>query len=155
MKKVVAIISSAMAFCTMMNAQTVIANENMTQDGKLVTVSFEVDTDNTDIPHQRKEVILPYIYNAKDTLYLDVVEVYGKGRFKRERQENALNGDKGWTLAEGQVLKKEGIYQYQSQVPLKRWMKSATLGIRRQIIGCACEGDQTDENLAQAALFEE
>lgn len=155
MKKVVATIVLAMGFGSMMNAQTVIVNENMTQDGKLVTVSFDVDTDNTKLPHQRKEVILPYIYNSKDTLYLDVLEVYGKGRFKRERQENALAGDRDWKLEDGQVLKNEGIYKYESQVPLKRWMKSATLGIRRQVVGCACEGDPMDENLAQAALFEE
>ena len=155
MKKVVATIVLALGFGTMMNAQTVIVNENMTQDGKLVTVSFDVDTDNTKLPHQRKEVILPYIYNSKDTLYLDVLEVYGKGRFKRERQENALAGDRDWKLEDGQVLKNEGIYKYESQVPLKRWMKSATLGIRRQVVGCACEGDPVDENLAQTSLFEE
>lgn len=155
MKKVVAIIAVVLGISNLMNAQTVIKNENMSHDGTRVTVSFDVDTDETKLPNQRKEVILPYIYNAKDTLYLDVVEVYGKGRFKRERQENALNGDQDWGLETGQILKKEGIYKYESYVPLKRWMKSATLGIRRQIVGCACEGEQTDENLAQAALFEE
>ena len=155
MKKVVARVVLSLGWSTMMSAQTVIGNENMTQDGKLVTVSFDVDTDKTKLPNQRKEVILPYIYNAKDTLFLDVVEVYGKGRFKRERQENALIGDREWKLEKGQVMKREGIYKYESQVPLKRWMKSATLGIRRQIIGCACEEALKDENLAQAVLFEE
>ena len=154
MKKLISIITLIFGICNL-NAQTVIENESMMHDGDNVTVTFDVDTDNTNIPHQRKEVILPYIYNEKDTLYLDVVEVYGKGRFKRERQENALNGQKDWELEAGQVLKNEGKYHYLSQVPLKRWMKSATLGIRRQIIGCACEGDQTDENIAQASLFEE
>ena len=120
-------------------AQTLISNEKMTQDGKTVQVSFEVNTDQTDIPSRRKEVILPYIYNGKDTLYLDALEIYGKGRFKRERQENAIAGDKDWALGENQTLKKEGIYTYTSEVPLKRWMKSANLGIRRQLVGCACD----------------
>ena len=31
---------------------------------------------------------MPFIYNAKDTLWLETLEVYGKGRFKREVQEN-------------------------------------------------------------------
>ena len=154
MKKLISMIALVLGIGNL-NAQTVIGNESMMHDGDNVTVTFDVDTDNTNIPHQRKEVILPYIYNGKDTLYLDVVEIYGKGRFKRERQENALNGQKEWDLAEGQVLKNEGTYHYLSQVPLKRWMKSATLGIRRQMVGCACEGDQTDENIAQASLFEE
>lgn len=136
-------------------AQTAIRNQKMTQDGTNVTVSFEVDTDDTDIPVRRKEVIIPYIYNGKDTLYFDVVEVYGKGRYKRERQENAINGDKDWELSENQTLKKEGIYRYESRVPLKRWMKSATLAIRRQIVGCACEKDMEDETLVQTSLFED
>ena len=56
-----------LTFAVMMDAQTAIRNEKMTQDGTNVTVSFEVDTDNTDLPVRRKEVIMPYIYNGKDT----------------------------------------------------------------------------------------
>ena len=137
------------------DAQTVISNESMTHDGKTVTVSFDIDTDVKGIPSRRKEVIMPYIYNGKDTLWLDVVEVYGKGRFKRERQVNAIAGDKDWELADNQTLKGD-IYEYEAQVPLKRWMKSANLSIRRQLVGCACEKDREDENLQEGvALFEE
>lgn len=156
MKKIYAIMLMALGTVLISNAQTVVSNEKMTQDGKIVTVSFDVDTDQTKIPSRRKEVILPYIYNGKDTLFLDALEVFGKGRFKRERQENAIAGDKEWGLGENQILKKEGVYEYVSQVPLKRWMKSANLGIRRQIVGCACEKDLSEENLAEdVALFEE
>lgn len=137
------------------DAQTVVRNEKMFQDGRNVTITFEVDTDHTDIPNLRKEVILPFIYNGKDTLYLDPMEIYGKGRFKRERQINAINGDKDWALSDNQTLKNGGVYIYEAQVPLKRWMKSAVLGIRRQMVGCACEKDMTEEDIAQASLFEE
>lgn len=137
------------------NAQTKISNESMTQDGTLVTVSFDVDTDVKDLPANRKEVIMPYIYNGKDTLYLEVMEVYGKGRYKRERQVNHINGDKKWELGDNQVMKGEG-YHYTSQVPLKRWMKSANLGIRRHLVGCACEEEFQDQMLANdVALFQE
>ena len=150
----IAVLMAGMAAVT--DAQTVIRNENMTHDGKNVTVTFEVDTDKSDIPSRRKEVVLPYIYNGKDTLFLDAVEVYGKGRFKRERQENAINGDKTWELTGNQILKNDGVYSYRSEIPLKRWMTSANLGIRRQMVGCACEGDKSDENLAEGvALFKE
>ena len=156
MKKIYAIMLMALGTVLISNAQTVVSNEKMTQDRKIVTVSFDVYTDQTKIPSRRKEVILPYIYNGKDTLFLDALEVFGKGRFKRERQENAIAGDKEWGLGENQILKKEGVYEYVSQVPLKRWMKSANLGIRRQIVGCACEKDLSEENLAEdVALFEE
>ena len=156
MKKFLATAVLMAGMTAAMDAQTVIRNEVMAQDGANVTVTFDVDTDQTDIPSRRKEVILPYIYNGKDTLFLDVVEVYGKGRFKRERQENAINGDKTWELTGNQILKKEGVYSYRSEIPLKRWMTSANLGIRRQIVGCACEGDMSDENLAERVeLFKE
>ena len=155
MKKLFAIMSLALGFGTLANAQTLIENEKMTRDSEMVTVTFDLNTDKTDLPAQRKEVILPYIYNEKDTLFLDVVEVYGKGRYKRERQVNAINGDKDWELGDNQTFRKEGIYRYESKVPLKRWMKIANLGIRRQIVGCACENDLADEDIAQASLFED
>ena len=59
----------------MMNAQTVVTNESLTHDGNLVTVTFDVDTDVKGLPSNRKEVLLPYIYNGKDTLYFDPVEI--------------------------------------------------------------------------------
>ena len=155
MKKIFVALVLALGFGSAMDAQTVISNEKMTHDGTNVTVSFDLDTDVKGLPSRRKEVITPYIYNEKDTLFFDRVEVYGKGRFKRERQINAINGDKDWELGENQTLKGT-VYQYTAQVPLKRWMKSANLGIKRQLVGCACEKDGADENLAEGvALFEE
>lgn len=155
MKKVIALAMFIFAVSASMSAQTRISNESMTHDGSLVTVSFDVDTDVKDLPANRKEVIMPYIYNGKDTLYLDIMEVYGKGRYKRERQVNHINGDKTWELGENQVMKGD-VYNYSSQVPLKRWMKSANLGIRRQLVGCACEEEFKDQMLANdVALFQE
>ena len=155
MRKILATAAVLFGISNMADAQTIIMNENLTQDGSSVTVSFEVDTDVKDLPSNRKEVIMPYIYNGKDTLWMDVIEVYGKGRFKRERQINHIDGNKDWELGENQFMKGQ-VYSYTAQVPLKRWMKSANLGIRRQIVGCACEEDLQDENLAEGlALFEE
>ncbi len=155
MKKVFATVAFVLVTALLAEAQTVIRNEGMTHDADSVTVMLEIDTDDTDLPSQRKEVIMPYVYNGKDTLFLDVVEIYGKGRFKRERQVNAINGDKDWALGENQILKKEGIYKYESKIPLKKWMNVANLGVRRQIVGCACEKELQDENLTQASLFED
>ena len=155
MKKILTTAVLVLGMSMMTEAQTVISNESLTHDGTNVTVSFDVDTDVRDLPSNRKEVIMPYIYNGKDTLWLDMMEVYGKGRYKRERQVNHIQGDKDWELGENQVMKGE-VYQYTSQVPLKRWMKSANLGIRRQLVGCACEKELAEENLAEGiALFEE
>jgi hypothetical protein len=155
MKKLIIIAAAFWGISTMANAQTVITDETMTHDSDSVTVTFNIDTEQTKLKTNRKELIFPYIYNEKDTLFLDVVEVYGKGRFKRERQINAINGDRNWGLGENQVFRHDGVYTYESKVPLKRWMKVANLGVRRTIVGCACEDELKDENLAQANLFEE
>ena len=155
MKKILTTAMILFGAYMMTNAQTVITNESLTHDGTVVTVSFDVDTDVKGLPSNRKEVIMPYIYNGKDTLWFDVMEVYGKGRYKRERQVNHINGDKDWELGDNQTLKGE-LYHYTAQVPLKRWMKAANLTIRRQLVGCACEKELEDENLREGvALFEE
>ena len=155
MKRICSVIILLVGITLSMYAQTSVVNQKMNVDGDLVTVTFEVDTDRADIPSQRKEVILPYIFNGKDTLYLDPLEIYSKGRFKRERQEYAIAGDSSWELSDNQTFQNEGMYSYVSQVPLKRWMKNATLGIIWQMVGCACEEDMSSEDLAQASLFEE
>ena len=155
MRKIFATAAVLLGMANIADAQTIITEETLTHDGSVVTVSFNVDTDVKDLPSNRKEVIMPYIYNGKDTLWMDVMEVYGKGRYKRERQINHINGDKDWELGTNQFMKGQ-VYSYSAQVPLKRWMKSANLGIRRQIVGCACETELQYENLAEGvALFEE
>ena len=154
MKKIFATFVIICGFLSNAGAQTAISNEKISHDGKNVTVTFDLDTDNADIPSRRKEVIMPYLHNGKDTLFLDAMEIYGKGRYKRERQVNAIDGDRKWELSDNQTLKKTGTYTYVSQVPLKRWMTVAKLGLRRQLVGCACEKEMpADSNIAQAELF--
>lgn len=155
MKKSIILSAMMLVFSGMMSAQTVISNQSLTEDGERAVVSFEVETDVKSIPTNRKEIIMPFIYNAKDTLWLETLEVYGKGRFKREVQENHLAGNKDWQMTQKQVLKGD-VYHYISSVPLKRWMKSTNLGIKRQMVGCNCEDELEDQMLAEGvALFEE
>lgn len=135
-------------------AQSRITNQTVVHDGKDAIVTFSIETDDNSIPSNRKEIIMPYIYNGKDTVWLETVEVYGKNRYRREKQENHLDGNKGWDLQEGQIHKGE-VYSYRDTAPLKRWMAPVNLGIRREIVGCACEEDMTDGNIASATLFEE
>ena len=96
MKKLLASIVVLCGFAAVSPAQTQIRGEKISHDGTNVTVTFEIDTDKAEIPSRRKEVLLPYLYNGKDTLFLDAMEIYGKGRYKRERQTNAINGDREW-----------------------------------------------------------
>lgn len=145
----------AMAFSAASSAQTVISNESLIENGERIVLSFDVETDVKSIPANRKEILMPFVYNGKDTLWLETLEVYGKGRYKRERQENHIEGNKDWELGENQTLKGD-VYHYISSVPLKRWMKSTNLGIKRQMVGCACEDKLADETVAQGVkLFED
>jgi len=148
MKKIMTIAALVLGFSGMLGAQSKITNDKIEQKGDNVVVTFEVQTEDNSIPKNRKEVIMPYLYNGKDTLYLDPLEVYGKNRYKRERQEYHIAGDKDWELGENQILKGD-VYQYAAQTRMKRWMKPAQLGIRRQMVGCACENDMPDELLGQ------
>ena len=153
MKRIITAIAIFFCFCTLVGAQTDITRETLVAEGDSVKVSFSVDSERG-VPKRRKEVIMPYIYNGRDTLFFDVLEVYGKGRFKRERQEKHIAGDRDWELGDNQILR-GSIYDYTSSVPLKRWMKSATLGIRRQLVGCACEKDLLDEDVLNDSVFQE
>ena len=154
MKKAIFIAIAIFGMNLIAGAQSRITGQAVVHDGKDAIVTFNIETDDNSIPSKRKEVIMPYIYNGKDTVWLETVEVYGKNRYKREKQENHLDGDKGWDLAEGQILKGD-VYSYRDTAPLKRWMAPVNLGIRREIVGCACEEGLTDENIASATLFEE
>ncbi len=153
MKKIMMMVALVLGSAMTLGAQSKITNDKIEQNGDYVKVTFEVATEDNSIPKNRKEVILPYLYNGKDTLYLDPIEVYGKNRFKRERQEYHIAGDKDWELGDNQIMKGE-VYQYAAQTNLKRWMKPAQLGIRRQMVGCACENDMPDEMLGQFAFHE-
>ena len=153
MKKIMATAALVLGFSGMLGAQSKITNDKIEQSGDNVVVTFEVQTEDNSIPQNRKEVIIPYLYNGKDTLYLDPLEVYGKNRFKRERQEYHIAGDKDWELGENQILKGEA-YQYTAQTRMKRWMQPAQLGIKRQMVGCACEDEMPDEMLGQFAFQE-
>ena len=153
MKKVIFIMAMVFVTAFTLGAQSKITNDKIEQNGDFVVVTFNVETEDNSIPANRKEVILPYLYNGKDTLYLDPLEVYGKNRYKRERQEYHIAGDKDWELGENQIMRGEG-YLYEAQAGLKRWMQPAQLGIKREMVGCACEDEMPDEMLGQFAFQE-
>lgn len=153
MKKFVAIILTLLDLGHTAYAQALITNETMAREKSTVTVSFDVDTDAKGLSAKKKEVIVPYIYNGTDTLWLEPMEVYGKGRYSRERQTNHLNGNKEWSLNGRQVMRGEG-YAYTDTIEVARWMAPANLGIRRYTVGCGNCGDTpSDERVAEEALF--
>lgn len=147
MKRVLSFIYILFGATGLLSAQTQISDEEMEVCGDSVVVSFKVDASRKTAPRYR-EVITPYIFNGTDTLYLDPVEVYGRARYMHQRQEMFLLGDKDWELGQGQILAGTGL-EYRCVAPLKRWMTSAALGLKRNLSGCNCEKDHSDQTLGQ------
>ena len=153
MKRAILTTAAFLATSIGLQAQSKIENQLLQYNDTRAIVTFDLQTENNNIPSNRKEVIKPYLYNGKDTVWLDAVEVYGKNRIKRERQENALKGERGWELKENQTVK--GItYSYSSETKVKRWMTPAHLGIKREIVGCAqCNDGMADETVASQQMY--
>ena len=140
-------------FAKVAEAQSTINNESMTRQKRTVSVSFDIDSQKSDMSGMLKEVIAPYIYNGADTLWLAPVEVYGKGRFKRERQEKHIEGDKNWELGENQTLKGD-TYKYNYECRVEPWMAEAKLNVKRTIIGCGkCQTVERNERVTESALY--
>lgn len=153
MKRAILTTAAFLATSIGLQAQSKIENQLLQYNDTRAIVTFDLHTENNNIPSNRKEVIKPYLYNGKDTVWLDAVEVYGKNRIKRERQENALKGERGWELKENQTVK--GItYSYSSETKVKRWMTPAHLGIKREIVGCSqCNDGMADETVASQQMY--
>ena len=153
MKRAILTTVAFLAISIGLEAQSKIENQLLQYNDTRAIVTFDLQTENNNIPSNRKEVIKPYLYNGKDTVWLDAVEVYGKNRIRRERQENALKGERGWELKENQTVK--GItYSYSSETKVKRWMTPAHLGIKREIVGCAqCNDGMADETVASQQMY--
>lgn len=153
MKKFVVIILTSLSLGHTANAQALITNETMTREKSTVTISFDVNTEAKSLSGKMKEVIVPYVYNGTDTLWLESMEVYGKGRYSRERQTNHINGNKEWSLGERQVMRGEN-YTYTDTIEVASWMAPANLGIRRYTVGCGnCGDNHSDERVAEETLF--
>ena len=93
-------------------------------------------------------VLTPFLHKGADTLWLDSFEVFGSVKYKRERQEQALNGNKGWTLSSNQIMEGDS-YSFSASTPYQSWMNGATLSIDRRVLGCGCDCYDGVEDLAE------
>lgn len=113
-----------------------------------VEVAFDVTSGEQTLKNNTKMVLTPFLHNGADTLWLDSFEVFGSVKYKRERQEQALNGNKGWTLAANQIMEGEG-YSFSTSTPYQSWMNGATLSVDRRVLGCGCDCFDGVEDLAK------
>lgn len=126
------------AFPALLSAQVDVTNSSVVKNRWNVDVSFTVDTDADAVKSRYKMILTPYLYNGEDTVYLPETEIYGKIRYKRERQEQALDGNPDWQLGPNQYRKGDECI-YKATVPYEKWMRTASLGIHRQLVGCGCD----------------
>ena len=94
MKKAIITAIAIFGMSVIASAQSRITGQTVVHDGKDAIVTFNIETDDNSIPSNRKEIIMPYIYNGKDTVWLETVEVYGKNRYKREKQAGTSQKDR-------------------------------------------------------------
>ena len=103
-----------------------------------VEVTFDVTSGEETLKNNTKMVLTPFLHNGADTLWLDSFEIFGSVKYKRERQEQALNGNKGWTLSSNQIMEGES-YSFTCSTPYQTWMNGATLSVDRRVLGCGCD----------------
>ena len=113
-----------------------------------VEVTFDVASGEETLKNNTKMVLTPFLHNGADTLWLEPFEIFGSVKYKRERQEQALNGNKGWTLAANQIMQGEG-YSFSTSTPYQSWMNGATLSVDRRVLGCGCDCFDGVEDLAK------
>lgn len=131
-----------------LSAQVEYTSKSVTYNKQNVDVKIDVNSGAKSLKNNLKMVLTPFLHNDIDTLWFDSVEIYGSIKYKRERQEQALNGNKRWALTEGQIMEGDS-YSFAATAPYQSWMKGATLSISRRVEGCGCDCYDGVVNLAE------
>lgn len=127
-----------LAYACPVFSQSAITNYGMVREGRNVRVEFDVNAQATE--KNRREILMPYLYSGKDTVWLPAVEVFGRQAYKRARQEQALAGNGTWSLSDRQTVSGSPL-SYSAVTSYRKWMKSSSLGLKRVVSGCGCEED--------------
>ncbi len=131
----------------LLSAQVEYKSKQVAYNKQNVEVSFDVTSGKKSVKNNSKMILTPFLHKGNDTLKLNSFEIYGSIKYKRERQEQALNGNKKWAMAENQIME-GGSYSFSASAPYKSWMKGATLSVDRRVVGCGCDCYDGVENLA-------
>ena len=117
-----------------------------------VDVNIEVSSGTKTLKNNSKMIITPFLHNGADTLWLDSFEFYGSIKYKRERQEQALRGNRDWNLTSNQVMEGDS-YSFAATVPYQRWMNGATLSVDRRVLGCGCDCHDGQQALTKGIIL--
>ena len=131
----------------LLSAQVEYKSKQVAYNKQSVDVTFDVTSGKKSVKNNSKMILTPFLHKGTDTLRLGSFEIYGSIKYKRERQEQALDGNKKWTLSANQIKEGEG-YSFSASAPYKSWMKGATLSVDRRVVGCGCDCYDGVEELA-------
>lgn len=120
----------------------------MEKQGENLTVNFKLDVPQHAVKSKYKQFLVPIVYNQEQTIPLPSIEVIGRNKAKRERQERWLAGNREYLpddliAAEGETL------SYSASIPYAEWMDTLSLRLERLEEGCC-----TTKALASLQLME-
>lgn len=119
-----------------LRAQVYLVNERIAKVRRNVDVRFDVRADKGAVRGPYRIVCTPCLVNGADTAWLEPFEVFSRTSLRRERQDRLLlYRERDWQPGPRQLLHGSSI-AYAAEIPYERWMRSATLSYRCEIVGC-------------------
>lgn len=128
------------------HADGIYGEATIKKQGQAVSLSMDIRVPRGAVKSNYKMILTPYVCNGGDTLELAPVTFYGRQRYRREKQENYLKGNRTWSLDEGELMVGD-TYAYRNKFTYERWMRNLSVGVKRQVVGCACDCYDGDDNL--------
>lgn len=119
-----------------LRAQVYLEHESVSKVRRNVEVRFDIRAEKGAVRGPYRIVCTPFLVNGADTAMLPAFEVFSRTSLRRERQDRLLyEGIRDWQPGPNQLL--HGTTRaYSATIPYARWMRTATLSYRSEIVGC-------------------
>lgn len=117
-------------------AQIRLEREEVVKIRRHVEVRFDVRAERGTVRGPYRVVCTPCLINGPDTAWLAPFEVFSRTWLRRERQDRLLcDGIRDWQPGARQMLQ-GSTKSYVATIPYERWMRTATLSYRSEVVGC-------------------
>lgn len=119
-----------------LRAQVFIEHESVSKVRREVEIRFDIRAEQGAVRGPYRIVCTPCLINGADTAWLNPFEVFSRTSLRRERQDRLLyEGIRDWHPGPNQMLHGTTA-RYFTKIPYERWMRTATLSYRSEIVGC-------------------
>lgn len=150
MKKILFILSvmlSVTAFART-SGEISIRDVRMERQNENLTVSFKLDVPQHTVRSKYKQILIPVIYNQSQQALLPSIEIMGRNKAKRERQERFLAGNSEY-LPSGLIAPEGEELSYTVSLPYAEWMNTLSLRLDRMEEGCCSTNSMNALDLAE------